>query len=135
MKCPNCNAEVTGRFCEYCGGEVEREKNTQNISGQNITVINNYYNTNSQNEQMEDEIEDDEDLEEELLPESKLGIVSLILSLVGFCVSFSSFGFAILIFIPTLICASISLLKIHHKRTATKISFGIFVLSIIINLF
>lgn len=26
MKCPNCNAEVTGRFCSYCGSEMPKEK-------------------------------------------------------------------------------------------------------------
>ena len=25
MKCPNCAAEVTGRFCEYCGSEMKQD--------------------------------------------------------------------------------------------------------------
>lgn len=127
MKCPNCNAEVTGKFCEYCGSEMTKEQNQQNITGQNVTVINNYYNENLKEELIE------ENPEEELLPESKLGLISLILSILGFLFSFVSFGFGILFFIPTLICASISLLKTDRKRTCTKISLAIFLLSIFIN--
>lgn len=26
MKCPNCSAEVIGRFCPYCGSEMPKEK-------------------------------------------------------------------------------------------------------------
>ena len=26
MKCPNCGANGKGRFCEYCGTELEQEK-------------------------------------------------------------------------------------------------------------
>ena len=43
MKCPNCNAEVTGRFCSYCGSEMPKEKETVNITDNRSTVINNYY--------------------------------------------------------------------------------------------
>lgn len=43
MKCPNCNAEVTGRFCEYCGSELPKEKSTTNINNNSKTIINNYY--------------------------------------------------------------------------------------------
>lgn len=43
MKCPNCNAEVTGRFCEYCGSELPREKSITNINNNSKTTINNYY--------------------------------------------------------------------------------------------
>lgn len=35
MKCPNCGADVKGRYCEYCGSELPEEKPQ--------TVINNYY--------------------------------------------------------------------------------------------
>ena len=129
MKCPNCNAEITGKFCEYCGSEMPKEQNQQNITGQNVTVINNYYNEN-----LQDEEDAEEEPKEELLPESKLGLISLILSILGFLFSFVSFGFGILFFIPTLICASISLLKTGRKRNCTKISFAIFLLSIFINL-
>lgn len=124
MKCPNCNAEVTGRFCEYCGSEMPKEQPQQNISGQNVTVINNYYSTDSQDEE---EIEEDI---EELLPESKLGIISLVLSIFAILFSFASFGFGILIFISSLICASISLLKTDRKRTCAKITFAIFLFAI-----
>lgn len=130
MKCPSCNAEVTGRFCEYCGSEMPKEQSQQNITGQNVTVINNYYNT-----ELQEEEEIDEELEEELLPESKLGIISFILSIFAFLFSFISFGFGILIFIPTLVCASISLFKTDRKRTCTKIAFAIFLFSILSNIF
>lgn len=43
MKCPNCNAEVTGRFCSYCGSEMPKEKETVNITDNRSTVIYNYY--------------------------------------------------------------------------------------------
>lgn len=43
MKCPNCNAEVTGRFCAYCGSEMPKEKEAINITDNRNTVINNYY--------------------------------------------------------------------------------------------
>ena len=26
MKCPNCGAEVDGKFCEFCGAKVEKEQ-------------------------------------------------------------------------------------------------------------
>mgnify|MGYP003289460521 CR=1 FL=1 len=37
MKCPNCAAEVTGRFCEYCGSEMKQD------APQVINITNNYY--------------------------------------------------------------------------------------------
>lgn len=43
MKCPNCNAEVTGSFCTYCGSEMPKEKEAVNITDNRSTVINNYY--------------------------------------------------------------------------------------------
>lgn len=43
MKCPNCNAEVIGKFCEYCGSELPKEKNVTNINNNSKTIINNYY--------------------------------------------------------------------------------------------
>lgn len=43
MKCPNCSAEVIGRFCPYCGSEMPKEKETVNITDNRSTVINNYY--------------------------------------------------------------------------------------------
>lgn len=43
MKCPNCNAEVTGKFCEYCGSELPKEKDVTNINNNSKTIINNYY--------------------------------------------------------------------------------------------
>lgn len=36
MKCPNCGAEAKGKFCEYCGSEMPKEKTT-------INITNNYY--------------------------------------------------------------------------------------------
>ena len=36
MKCENCGAETQGKFCEYCGSEMPKEKSTVNIT-------NNYY--------------------------------------------------------------------------------------------
>ena len=36
MKCPSCGAETQGKFCEYCGSEMPKEKSTVNIT-------NNYY--------------------------------------------------------------------------------------------
>lgn len=125
MKCPNCNAEVTGRFCEYCGSEIPKEQPQQNITGQNVTVINNYYNSEPQ-----DEEEIEEEPEEELLPESKLGIISLIFSIIGILMFFISFGIGILMLIFALVCASISLFKTDRKRTCTKITFVLFLVSI-----
>lgn len=43
MKCPNCGAEVTGNFCEYCGSEMPKEKSITNINNKSKTIINNYY--------------------------------------------------------------------------------------------
>ncbi len=34
MKCPACGAPVTGKFCEYCGTQIEQPQNT----GANATV-------------------------------------------------------------------------------------------------
>lgn len=36
VKCPNCGAEAKGKFCEYCGSEMPKEKTT-------INITNNYY--------------------------------------------------------------------------------------------
>ena len=36
MKCPNCGAEAKGKFCEFCGSELPKEKAT-------INITNNYY--------------------------------------------------------------------------------------------
>lgn len=38
MKCPNCGAETKGKFCEYCGSEMPKEK-----SETTINITNNYY--------------------------------------------------------------------------------------------
>lgn len=44
MKCENCGAEVAeGRFCNYCGSELPKEKEIINITDNRSTVINNYY--------------------------------------------------------------------------------------------
>lgn len=43
MKCPNCGAEVTGRFCSYCGSEMPKEQTSTTFNGN--VVINNYYGT------------------------------------------------------------------------------------------
>lgn len=48
MKCPNCGAQVTGKFCEYCGAEMPRSapETVNNIDVQDHSsrqVINNYY--------------------------------------------------------------------------------------------
>ena len=43
MKCPNCGAEATGNFCEYCGSEMPKEKTITNINNKSKTIINNYY--------------------------------------------------------------------------------------------
>lgn len=36
MKCPNCGGEAIGKFCEFCGSEMPREK-------ESINITNNYY--------------------------------------------------------------------------------------------
>lgn len=41
MKCPYCGAEVTGRFCSYCGSELPQEKPNIHIEHKE-TIINNY---------------------------------------------------------------------------------------------
>ncbi len=43
MKCPNCYAEASGKFCEYCGSEMPREKSVTNVNNSSKTIINNYY--------------------------------------------------------------------------------------------
>ena len=40
MKCENCGAESTDKFCPYCGSEMP-------YSGPNTVIINNYYNGDS----------------------------------------------------------------------------------------
>ncbi len=54
MKCTCCGAEVTGRFCEYCGTEAKRDDmppvnngNAQANNATSQTIINNYYNSNT----------------------------------------------------------------------------------------
>ncbi len=42
MKCPNCGAEVNGKFCEFCGTKMPEEATTLNI-------VNNYYGNTSGN--------------------------------------------------------------------------------------
>ena len=41
MKCPNCGAESTGRFCSYCGSELPKKEPSIHIE-HNETIINNY---------------------------------------------------------------------------------------------
>ncbi len=60
MKCPYCGAEVTGRFCSYCGSELPKKEPNVHIE-HNETIINNYskqkpktYGTIYQEEQMRD---------------------------------------------------------------------------------
>ena len=44
MQCPRCGAEVTGKFCEYCGYEMPRNApDTVNNDNSHNTIINNYY--------------------------------------------------------------------------------------------
>lgn len=44
MQCPNCGAQVKGRFCEYCGSELPRSApETINNDNSHTTIINNYY--------------------------------------------------------------------------------------------
>lgn len=47
MKCPNCNAEVVGRFCSYCGSELPKKEPNIHIE-HNETIYNNYGNQNSE---------------------------------------------------------------------------------------
>lgn len=46
MRCPSCGAETQGKFCEYCGSEMPKEKSTVNIT-------NNYYGGAAPQEQTE----------------------------------------------------------------------------------
>lgn len=39
MKCPSCGAETTGKFCEFCGSEMPKEKSGNTT----INITNNYY--------------------------------------------------------------------------------------------
>ncbi len=41
MKCPYCGAEVTGRFCSYCGSELPKKEPNVHIE-HNETIINNF---------------------------------------------------------------------------------------------
>ncbi|MBQ6518953.1 MAG: TM2 domain-containing protein [Anaerolineaceae bacterium] len=50
MKCPHCGAEVTGRFCSFCGSELPQPANSPRESGNKIynetvthNITNNYY--------------------------------------------------------------------------------------------
>lgn len=48
MKCPNCGAESTGKYCDYCGSEMPRiAPETVNNDNSNTTIINNYYQSSS----------------------------------------------------------------------------------------
>ena len=39
MQCPNCGAQVHGKFCEFCGSELKQENTA-------INITNNYYGSN-----------------------------------------------------------------------------------------
>lgn len=54
MKCPNCNAEVTGRFCSYCGSEISRTMPNVHIE-HNESIINNYGYTDTENKMQKKE--------------------------------------------------------------------------------
>ncbi|MBP5330448.1 MAG: TM2 domain-containing protein [Lachnospiraceae bacterium] len=41
MKCPNCGAEITGRFCAYCGSEAP---------SQPVNIVNNFYGESNLNQ-------------------------------------------------------------------------------------
>ena len=46
MKCPKCGAQVTGKFCEYCGAEMPRtaSETVNNIECHSSRqVSNNFY--------------------------------------------------------------------------------------------
>jgi hypothetical protein len=43
MECPSCGAEVTGRFCSYCGRELPKESTVSIKGNDNTVMINNYY--------------------------------------------------------------------------------------------
>ncbi len=47
MKCPNCNAEINGTTCEYCGTQVQNTVNPQTQQPINIIVNNTNTNTNT----------------------------------------------------------------------------------------
>lgn len=74
MKCPYCNAEVTGKFCSYCGSEMPEEQTNMTVNG-NI-VINNYYGKDEDND-CEEEYED-----EVVLAESKISKAVFVLSII-----------------------------------------------------
>lgn len=74
MKCPNCGAEVTGRFCSYCGSEMPEKQSNMTVNG-NI-VINNYYGKDEDND-CEEEYED-----EVVLAESKISKAVFVLSII-----------------------------------------------------
>lgn len=59
MKCPNCNAEVIGRFCSYCGSELPQESSVNIKGNQNTVITNNFYNKEIHNkEYIEPELEE-----------------------------------------------------------------------------
>lgn len=45
MKCPNCGAESTGRYCDYCGSELPKNGPDTIFNDNSNIVINNYYQT------------------------------------------------------------------------------------------
>lgn len=78
MKCPNCGAEATGNFCNYCGSELPKKQETMNING-NVTINNYYQYPNEPNESdYDEEYEEDEDFDFEEEKESGFSIASLV---------------------------------------------------------
>ena len=78
MKCPNCGAEATCNFCNYCGSELPKKQEAMNING-NVTINNYYQYPNEPNESdYDEEYEEDEDFDFEEEKESGFSIASLV---------------------------------------------------------
>jgi TM2 domain-containing membrane protein YozV len=76
MKCPNCAAEVTGRFCEYCGSEMKQD------APQVINITNNYYSDNP-NERIDRAFNDVTPVPVIQKSKNTAGILSIVLGALG----------------------------------------------------
>ena len=115
MKCPNCNAEVTSKFCSYCGSEMPKEQNSKTVNGN--VVINNYYGNLGSKENVE--------IDKSNLLESSISKIVFYLSILYFFLCFFMSGFLVPCFIFILLLSFACLFEKNKSHRYLKKSFFI----------